>query len=56
MRVYCRLFLLFRLALFGPAIVIEDMALFGAYSPYWTLTRNPWWRALGSAPPLPSWF
>ena len=56
MRIYGRLFLLIRLALFGPAIVIEDRALFGAYSHSWSLTRNRWWRPLGSTPPLPSWF
>ena len=42
--------------IYGPTIVIVDMAIFDAYSHNWSLTRNRWWRALGSAPPLPSWF
>jgi membrane-anchored glycerophosphoryl diester phosphodiesterase (GDPDase) len=56
MRVYGRFFLIIRLALFGPAIVIEGMDIFDAYSRSWSLTRDRWWRTFGSTPPLPSWF
>jgi peptidoglycan/LPS O-acetylase OafA/YrhL len=41
------LFLWVRLALFGPAIVVEDMDIIEAYRRSWNLVRTRWWRTLG---------